>query len=268
LDGQQQHAVRPVQPDYGHGLYIRAYNSMFAGTGKLCKDEGLYISRRIRSVRVRPHRGSRRRGPLQSRASGKRPPIVEIFGGARQHRHRCRLREIRERYRGGSRQERRLRLWCMNTEEIDRILRRQCARDFDGIFNVDTLPDRPRLLVCNTNPSYRRSRRIFRFVRTSTSAEFERCMNRHRRYWTFNDKQLQSVVSQFCGYYCICHCLYRSSGIDMRKIVCSFTSDTALNDVLVHALVCRIRKKTNAFQMHKRLFYSTCTHTQTHTHTY
>ena len=33
LDGQQQHAVRRVQPDYGHGLYIRAYNSMFAETG-------------------------------------------------------------------------------------------------------------------------------------------------------------------------------------------------------------------------------------------
>jgi len=45
LVGQQQHAVRPVQPDYGHGLYIRAYNSMFIGTSKLCKDEGLYISR-------------------------------------------------------------------------------------------------------------------------------------------------------------------------------------------------------------------------------
>jgi len=29
----------------------------------------------------------------------------------------------------------------------------------------------------------------------------------------------------------------------MRKIVCSFTNDTALNDVLVHALVCRIQKK-------------------------
>jgi len=75
------------------------------------------------------------------------------------------------------------------------------------------------------------------------SAEFERYMNRHCRYWTFNDKQLQSVVSQFCGHYSICYCLYRSRGIDMRKIVCSFTSDTALNDVLVHALVCRIRKK-------------------------
>jgi len=42
LDGQQQHAV---QPDYEHRLYIRAYNSMFAGSAKLCKDEGLYIRR-------------------------------------------------------------------------------------------------------------------------------------------------------------------------------------------------------------------------------
>ena len=45
LDGQQQHAIRPIQPDYEHGLYIRAYDSLFAGTGKLCKDEGLFISR-------------------------------------------------------------------------------------------------------------------------------------------------------------------------------------------------------------------------------
>jgi len=45
LDGQQQHAIRPIQPDYERALYIRAYNSMFAETGKLCKDEGLCINR-------------------------------------------------------------------------------------------------------------------------------------------------------------------------------------------------------------------------------
>jgi len=158
-------------------------------------------------------------------------------------------------YRSGSRQERCLRLWSMNTEEIDRILRRQCARHFDGVLSVDNLPDRPRLLVCNTDPSYRPGRHwvaicvkdgrgeYFDSFGRRPSAEFERYMNRHSRYWTFNDKQLQSVVSQFCGHYSICYCLYRSSGIDMRKIVCSFTSDTALNDVLVHALVCRIRKQ-------------------------
>ena len=45
LDGQQQHAVRPIQPNYGDGQYIRASDSLFAGTGKLYKDEGLFVSR-------------------------------------------------------------------------------------------------------------------------------------------------------------------------------------------------------------------------------
>jgi len=42
LDGQQRE-TRTTR--LRHGLYIRAHNSMFAGTGKLCKVEGLYISR-------------------------------------------------------------------------------------------------------------------------------------------------------------------------------------------------------------------------------
>ena len=45
LDGQQQHAIRPLQPDYEHRLYIRACDSLFAGSEKLCKDEGLFITR-------------------------------------------------------------------------------------------------------------------------------------------------------------------------------------------------------------------------------
>ena len=45
LDGQQQHAVRPIQPNFTDGQYIRAYNSVFSGTGKLNADKGLYIDR-------------------------------------------------------------------------------------------------------------------------------------------------------------------------------------------------------------------------------
>ena len=45
LDGQQQHAVRPIEPNFADGQYIRAYNTMFAGTGKFGADEGLYITR-------------------------------------------------------------------------------------------------------------------------------------------------------------------------------------------------------------------------------
>jgi len=46
LDGQQQHAVRPIEPNFVDGQYIRAYNTIFAGTGKLGSDEGLFISRK------------------------------------------------------------------------------------------------------------------------------------------------------------------------------------------------------------------------------
>jgi len=48
LDGQQQLALKPIQPDYANGLYIRGYESLFTGTGKQFKDEGLYISREVR----------------------------------------------------------------------------------------------------------------------------------------------------------------------------------------------------------------------------
>ena len=34
-----------------------------------------------------------------------------------------------------------------------------------------------------------------------------------------------------------------SRGVDMPKIVNSFTDDTALNDVLVHRFVCRVTSK-------------------------
>jgi len=63
-------------------------------------------------------------------------------------------------------------------------------------------------------------------------------MNRHYVSWTFNDRQLQSIISKFCGYYCVYFCVRRSIGIDMCKIVRSFTNDIKLNDVLLHAYVC------------------------------
>ena len=141
----------------------------------------------------------------------------------------------------------------MNTEEIDRILRYR-VRDFDGVFSVDTLPDKPRLLVCNTDASDKPGRHwicmhfeagrgeYFDSFGRRPTENFERYLNRHCSSWTFNRRQLQSVISKFCGHYCIYYCMLRSRGIDMPKIVNSFTTDTGLNDVLVHGFVCRHRE--------------------------
>jgi len=43
----------------------------------------------------------------------------------------------------------------MNSDEIERFLRAG-VRAFDGVFSIDNLPDDPHLLVCNTDPSYKR----------------------------------------------------------------------------------------------------------------
>ena len=140
----------------------------------------------------------------------------------------------------------------MNTEGINRVLRRMCAENFDGVFSVDNLPEEPRLLVANTDPASQPGRHwvcicvenghgeYFDSFGLPPTAHFERYLNRHCSSWTFNQRQLQSVISRFCGHYCIYYCMLRCRGLDMPKIVSSFTADTALNDVLVHRFVCRV----------------------------
>jgi len=45
LDGQQQYALKPLQPNYNEGLYVRTYNSLFVGTNRINRDEGNFITR-------------------------------------------------------------------------------------------------------------------------------------------------------------------------------------------------------------------------------
>jgi len=41
----------------------------------------------------------------------------------------------------------------MNTIEIEKLLSATCKYDFQGVYSIDTLPPKPKLLVCNTDPS-------------------------------------------------------------------------------------------------------------------
>jgi len=43
LDEQQQYALKPLQPNFGDGLYVRTYSTLFAGTCKLNRDQGLIM---------------------------------------------------------------------------------------------------------------------------------------------------------------------------------------------------------------------------------
>ena len=112
----------------------------------------------------------------------------------------------------------------MNSVDIERFLRHR-VKNFDGVFSVDTLPSMPRLLVCNTDPSYMPGRHwICVYVKDGRgeyfdsfgrrpNSVFERYLNRHCSSWIFNDRHLQSVASKFYGHYCIYFCLLRDRGI-------------------------------------------------------
>ena len=62
------------------------------------------------------------------------------------------LRRVPECDRDRQESQRDLRLCGMNTYELERAIGDYVKR-FDGVFASDRLPTKPRLLVCNTDPS-------------------------------------------------------------------------------------------------------------------
>ena len=141
----------------------------------------------------------------------------------------------------------------MNTREIDRFIRSDdaCRGVFQGVFSIDTLPEKPHLLVCNTDPSHRPGKHWIALFVDSTgrgeffdsfgqqpSSVFEDYMNKHCTGWIFNTKQLQSIVSSYCGFYCCFYCMLRCRGFDLTRIVNLFGRDTGFNDSIVYGFVC------------------------------
>ena len=125
------------------------------------------------------------------------------------------------------------------------------VRPFDGVFSSDCLPAKPRLLVCNTDPSYRPGEHwvamyvdddgnyaeYFDSLGRIPSSIFESYINEHCRQLIYSSRQLQSITSRFCGHYCACFCILRSRGIDKCRLLGYFYRDTELNDVIVHELI-------------------------------
>jgi len=44
-DGQQQHGIKPLALDFTNGLFVRGFNTLFSGTGKLFRDKGNSLTR-------------------------------------------------------------------------------------------------------------------------------------------------------------------------------------------------------------------------------
>ncbi len=52
--------------------------------------------------------------------------------------------------------------------------------------------------------------------------------------------EMQSIVSKFCGHYCIWFCMMKNRNVAMYDLVKTMTDDTGLNDYLVHRFACKL----------------------------
>ena len=143
----------------------------------------------------------------------------------------------------------------MENTVIDKVLRKNCAI-YRGIYSCDLLPDtvvRPSVIVANTNPASRPGQHwICMFFDEDGHGEFfdsfgllpkhvfQRYMDKHCIVWTFSKKQIQSLVSRFCGHYYIWYCIMNFRTATLNELISSMSGETGLNDFLVHRFACKL----------------------------
>src|SRR5262245_38730488 len=140
----------------------------------------------------------------------------------------------------------------MDTTQIDTVLRRFGLSKYIGVFVCDKLPKNINgACVVNLDKSYERgSHWIVIWVNDGIGEYFdtfgrrptailENYMNKNCASWSYNDKQIQSAASKYCGQYCVLFTIFRCRGTDMRAFVNMFTKDTGLNDAIVFKIVRR-----------------------------
>ena len=146
----------------------------------------------------------------------------------------------------------------MNSERLESLLRKdaKCRAMFLGVFARDRLPktfdkSKPALLVCNTDPHDEPGQHwVVLYIENSSygeyfdsfgeapAASFRTFLHEHCERWIYTDRNLQSVISRFCGHYCIFYCVHRARGKTIQAITNMLSFDMGLNDYLVHSFVC------------------------------
>ena len=145
----------------------------------------------------------------------------------------------------------------MNAGVISDALLPRCRDKFLGVYASDRLPcvlprRRPLLMVANTDPHDKpgehwvamyfgrdgKGEYFDSLAQRPVKSIFKRYMNKNCSSWKTIGRQIQSIISFYCGHYATYYCLYRSLGYSMEELLRPFAHDTSLNDVLVHSIIC------------------------------
>ena len=144
----------------------------------------------------------------------------------------------------------------INTEEI-RILLSKDKRTTDAFRGVyaseELLPESEinSLYVCSTDPSHepgehwivmykdenRHANYVDLFGKYPTEEVFEKFLDDIFVFWTYNDRPVQDLFSEACGYHCIFVAVHRCIGFDLNSAINMYTDNLMVNDAFVKRFV-------------------------------
>ena len=145
----------------------------------------------------------------------------------------------------------------LNSLEIRKLLLRDyyAKQIFKGVLSRDQLLSKvkyPSAYVVNTKPISHPGEHWFAiYYNEDKEATFFDSYGQHPSYykmvpylnktsvsWTFNNTQIQGILSSTCGYYCIYFILLMSRGLCLEDIVKEFNKqDFDLNDFKISLLI-------------------------------
>ena len=140
----------------------------------------------------------------------------------------------------------------LNTLDILKLISNdQVARlVFLGVFARDKIPLKikyPSCFIINTHTSSKQGEHwLSIYYNKNGEAEFFDSYGNHPSYyqlesyldktsskWTYNRKQIQSVISDFCGHYCVLFILHKCRNMSLDTFISKFSDSTIENDLLM-----------------------------------
>ena len=136
----------------------------------------------------------------------------------------------------------------MNEIELEDVLRKNIGANFVGVFPRYILPQPiDGAYVLNTDPHYKPGQHWVAVYLKGGRGEYYDLLGLPPMYvefvdflpkkWTFNNRTVQNVISEYCGHHCIYYLCNRLKGQTMRKIVNTFGDDFVVNDAVVRDYV-------------------------------
>lgn len=145
----------------------------------------------------------------------------------------------------------------MNTNQLEDILSNNCItkKYFTGVYSINTLKNikvKPRLVICNTDPSYKTGKHWVLFFFYNNTVDYFDSLGKKPEYYgkefiTFMKSyatkynlclnRIQPKDSSICGHYCVWFAIMRSRNYNMYEIINSLPTPSKIVEYVNNCLL-------------------------------